>query len=93
MPSDAPSAGAASLHATPPGPSGAPATAPLRALVGGDPLTAGRYEVQIAGSDCAGLRTDDLALAMAIAGAVRVRAGVCLMSESITRRRHGEPDG
>jgi hypothetical protein len=43
--------------------------------------------VRLAGGVGPGLRTDDLALAMAIAGAVRVRAGVCLMSESITRRR------
>jgi hypothetical protein len=56
-------------------------------------LITGRYKVRLAGGVGPGLRTDDLALAMAIAGAVRVRAGVCLMSESITRRRHGEPDG
>jgi hypothetical protein len=33
-------------------------------------LTAARYEVRLAGGASVGLRTDDLALAMAIAGAV-----------------------
>jgi hypothetical protein len=34
-----------------------------------DPLLSGRYEVRLAGGASPGLRTDDLALAMAIAGA------------------------
>jgi hypothetical protein len=35
-----------------------------------DPLTASRYEVRLAGGACPGLRTDSLALATAVAGAL-----------------------